>query len=204
MAARALREESELMTMESRTRTTDKRFYGVVEGIVTNVNDPKKEGRVKVKFPWFDEQMESEWCRTQQFYAGNGYGSFFVPEVGDEVLAACIQGDLRLIVILGGLYNGKDKPATHRDDNTNKKLIRTKAGHQITLDDSSGSEKITIVDSKQLNRIEMDTENKSITIETSGGKLILRASEIELSADSTIKINADKQIDIKGATINLN
>ena len=99
----------------SRTRSTDKRFYGVVEGIVTSVDDSDgKEGRVKVQFPWFDHQMETEWCRVRQFYAGNGYGAFFVPEVNDEVLIAFIHGSMRRPIILGGLYNGKDKPPTYR------------------------------------------------------------------------------------------
>ena len=69
-----------------RSRSTDQRYYGVAEGLVTNVDDPQKLGRVKLKFPWFDPEMESEWCRVRQFYAGNDYGAFFIPEVGDEVL----------------------------------------------------------------------------------------------------------------------
>src|SRR5256885_754888 len=132
------------MIAESRTRTTDKRFYGVAEGIVTDVNDPKKEGRVKVKFPWFDDQMETEWCRVQQFYAGNGYGAFFVPEVGDEVVVAFIHGDMRLPVILGGLYNGQDKPASDRSSDKDQKLIRTKGQHEILMDDTNGKQRVRI------------------------------------------------------------
>jgi phage baseplate assembly protein V len=183
---------------------TDRRFYGVYEGLVTDLSDPEKEGRVKLKFPWFDDQMETEWCRVRQAYAGNGYGVFFVPEVGDEVLVAFIQGDMRFPVILGGLYNGQDKPPTYRDDSKDEKVIRTKAGHQITLDDSQGTEKITIVDSKEKNRIEIDTANNSIKIESTSGKLIIKANEIEVSANTTLKIEAGGKLDIKGATINLN
>src|ERR1044072_5241274 len=109
------------MSGESRTRTTDKRFYGVYEAIVTAVNDT--EGRVRVKFPWFDDQMETELARVRQAYAGNGYGAFFIPEVGDEVLVAFIQGDMRLPIILGGLYNGKDQPPTNRSDAIDQKMI---------------------------------------------------------------------------------
>jgi phage baseplate assembly protein V len=192
------------MTAQSRSRTTDKRFYGVYEALVTDVNDPAKEGRVKLSFPWFDESMVTEWCRVRQFYAGNSYGAFFLPEVDDEVLVAFIQGDMRLPVVLGGLYNGQDKPPTHRAGDKDEKMIRTKGGHQITLDDSQDAEKITIVDSKEKNRIEIDTANNSITIESGGGKLILKAKEIEVSADSTIKIEAGGQMDVKGKTINLN
>ena len=75
------------MISQSRTRTTDKRYYGIAEGIVTDVNDPQKEGRIKVKFPWFDDQMESEWCRVRQYFAGDGHGAFFIPEVDAETPA---------------------------------------------------------------------------------------------------------------------
>ncbi|HKX30759.1 MAG TPA: phage baseplate assembly protein V [Blastocatellia bacterium] len=192
------------MFTEARSRSTEKRFFGVYEAIVTDVNDPGQEGRVKVRFPWFDQDMETLWCRVRQFYAGNGYGAFFVPEVNDEVLVAFIQGDMRLPIILGGLYNGQDRPPTHRADDRDEKMIRTRGGHRITLDDTSGSEKITIIDARENNRIEIDTANNSITIKSTNGKLILQASEIEVSADSTIKIEAGGQMDLKGSTINLN
>ncbi|MDQ1707806.1 MAG: hypothetical protein QOJ88_1017 [Pyrinomonadaceae bacterium] len=213
------------MTTQARSRTADQRYFGVYEAIVTEVNDPSKEGRAQVKFPWFDEQMTTEWCRVRQFYAGNDYGAFFVPEVGDEVLVAFIQGDMHFPVVLGGLYNGKDKPPTARSADKDQKLIRTKGkhellfddsknqervriktkgGHEITLDDISGSEKIAIVDSKSKNKIVIDTAANSITVESSGGKLVLKASEVEISADSTLKIEAGGQLTIKGATVNIN
>src|SRR5438477_11815418 len=129
------------MSAVSRTRSTDKRFYGVVQGVVTEVNDTDgQEGRVKVQFPWFDDQMETEWCRVRQFYAGNGYGAFFIPEVGDEVLVAFTHGDMRLPIILGGLYNGKDKPPSYRSDSKDEKMFRTKLGHQLTFFDTQGKE----------------------------------------------------------------
>jgi uncharacterized protein involved in type VI secretion and phage assembly len=124
----------------------DRRFYGVVVGIVEEIVDPDKEGRIQVSFPWYDEGMITEWCRMCQLYAGSGYGSFFVPEIGDEVLVAFVQGDMRLPIIMGGLYNGKDKPPTDRqeDDDKNHKLIRTKAGHSLLFDDTKDKEKIVL------------------------------------------------------------
>ncbi len=213
------------MTAEARSRTADQRYYGVYEAIVTGNNDPSKEGRAQVRFPWFDEQMTTEWCRVQQFYAGNDYGAFFVPEVGDEVLVAFIQGDMHFPVILGGLYNGKDKSPSARASDKDQKMIRTKgkheillddtqgdehvriktkAGHEITLNDVSGSEKITIVDSKAKNRFEIDTAANSITVQSDGGKLVLKANQIEISADSTLKVQAGGQMTIKGETVNIN
>ena len=121
----------------ARNRSTDQQYYGVYEGIVSDVNDPGKEGRIKIKMPWFDPLMETEWCRVRQFYAGNGYGAFFIPNVGDEVLIAFIQGDMRQPIILGGLYNGVDKPPS--EDPRERMAELGDAGFiQFTVDESAG------------------------------------------------------------------
>ena len=57
------------MTTAAASKSNKRCYYGVVEAIVTDVNDPAKEGRVKVSFPWFDENTTSEWCRVSQIYA---------------------------------------------------------------------------------------------------------------------------------------
>src|SRR5688572_17188083 len=195
-----------------RSRSTDQRYYGVAEGLVTDVDDPQKLGRVKLKFPWFDPDMESEWCRVGQFYAGNAYGAFFIPESGDEVLVAFIHGDMRLPIILGGLYNGKDKPPSHRANDKDEKMIRTKGGHRIILDDTSGSEKISIVDAKGENSIVIDTVANSITVKSNKGKLIFEGQGIEINsgaaievkAKASIKVEASQTMDLKGSTVNIN
>jgi uncharacterized protein involved in type VI secretion and phage assembly len=162
------------MTAAARARSTDRRYYGVVEAIVVEVDDTEgREGRVKVKFPWFDDNMVTEWCRVQQAYAGNGYGAFFVPEQGDEVLVAFIHGDMRLPIVLGGLYNGQDKPPSYRDGtNKNEKLIRTKGNHEILLDDSQGNEKVR-VKTQAGHEVTLDDVAKSITVATPAGAKVL-------------------------------
>jgi len=190
--------------MKSRAETTDKKYFGVAEALVTDVNDPEKSGKVKLKFPWFDGNMETEWCRVRQFYAGNDYGAFFIPEVGDEVLVSFIHGDMRYPIILGGLYNGKDKPPSYRADDKDEKMIRTKGGHQIILDDTSGSEKISIIDANGNNSIVIDTVADSITIKASNGKIIFDAQGIEIKSGIGIEMTANTDIKIKGATVNIN
>ncbi len=200
------------MSAVPRSRSTDQRYYGVAEALVTEVDDPQKLGRVKLKFPWFDPDMESEWCRVRQFYAGNGYGAFFIPESGDEVLVAFIHGDMRLPIILGGLYNGQDKPPSHHAKDKDEKMIRTKGGHRIILDDTRGKEKISIVDAKGENSIVVDTVANSITIKSNKGKLVLEGQGIEISsgigidvkAKTNVKVEATTTMDLKGATVNIN
>lgn len=192
------------MSLVPRSRSTDQRYYGVAEALVTELNDPQKLGRVKVKFPWFDPDMESEWCRVRQFYAGNAYGAFFIPEVGDEVLVAFIHGDMRLPIILGGLYNGQDKPPSYHANDKDEKMIRTKGGHRIIFDDTSGSEKISIVDANGDNSIVIDTVANSITVKSSKGKLIFEGQGIEIHSGIGIEMKAKANIDINGLTVNIN
>ncbi|QZZ22021.1 phage tail protein [Leptothermofonsia sichuanensis E412] len=195
--------------------------HGVVIGIVTNNQDPDKLGRVKVKFPWLSQEDESNWARIASPMAGGDRGTFFLPEVDDEVLVAFEQGDLRFPYILGALWNGKDTPpATNEDGKNNIRMIKSRSGHTIRLNDEDGKEMIEIIDKKGENKITIDTSKDSITITTAKditlsapqGSIKLDAQKIELksSADTKIEtgagmdIKANATMNIKGATINLN
>jgi hypothetical protein len=81
------------------------RIPGLVCGVVTNNNDPKGKGAVKVALPWLSPQYESDWARVLQFGAGKTSGALFTPEVGDEVLIGFEFGDPRRPYVLGGLLN---------------------------------------------------------------------------------------------------
>lgn len=196
----------------ARSRSTDKRFFGVVEAVVVENNDDEgQEGRVKVRFPWFDEGMVTEWCRVCQLYAGPEYGSFFTAELESEVLVAFIHGDMRRPIILGGLYNGEDKPPTYRAEDKDEKMLKTKAGHQIKLVDTDGEQSILIEDSSGNSMFLIDTEENAITLEAKSGKLILKGDGIEIQSQSEITIDgtdisatASGTMDLAGNTINLN
>jgi phage baseplate assembly protein V len=154
-----------------RSRSTDRRYYGVVEAIVVE-NDGDDEGRVKLRFPWFDGGATvTDWCRVSQLYAGGGYGSVFVPEVGDEVLVAFVHGDMRFPIVLGGLYNGVDKPPTARTDGRDQKIIRTRAGHEVLFDDAAKEIRITTA------------EGGNVTV-TATGEIRLKAQKVTVEADS--------------------
>ena len=189
------------MSTVSRMRSTDKRFYGVVEGLVTDNVDPDKEGKVRVKFPWFDDQMISEWCRVLQPYAGLGYGMFFVPEVDAEVVVAFGHGDMRLPIILGGVYNGKDKPPSHRDAKTDEKMIRTKGGHIILLNDSNNSHQVKITTNGGQS-ITLDDQARSVTITTIEGQSITLdpTGGVTISA-TTVTIDATSSISLGQAAV---
>lgn len=191
------------MSAPARSITANKSFYGVYPATVSEIGHKDHPGEVRLTFPWFDPSMKTEWCRVCNLYAGNGYGSFFHPEKDDEVLVAFIQGDMRQPIVLGGLYNGQDKPPTARTADKDQKLLRTKGGHEILMDDTAGQEKIVIVDKSGENRIEIDSVSGSITI-TAKNTLTLSASNIEITAQAGIKVEAGATLDLKGSSINLN
>jgi uncharacterized protein involved in type VI secretion and phage assembly len=196
----------------ARAATTDRKYYGVAEGIVEDVTDPDRENKVRVRFPWFDDTEVSDWCRMANPFAGNGYGSTWTPEVGDEVLVAFVHGDMRVPVLLGGLYNGADKPAAPRTAQQNQKTFRTKAGHQITMDDSAGSLGVE-VRTNNGHRLHLDDAADQITLEISGGPsvvlgkaggtLALKATSITIEA-TTVTISASGSLEATGTPIKLN
>lgn len=85
-------------------------------------------------------------ARVATFMAGGGRGAYFMPEVGDEVVVGFEMGNLNRPVILGALWSDVDAPPPNVDtaSSNNIRQIRSRAGHEITLDDSPGGGKVQI------------------------------------------------------------
>lgn len=179
--------------------------YGVVVGIVTNNQDPDKMGRVKVKFPWLSDDQESWWARIATPMAGGSRGAYFLPEVDDEVLVAFEHGDMRFPYVVGALWNGKDSPPTTNDDGQNNiREIKSRSGHIIRLDDTSGNEKIEILDKTGSNSLTIASSDNSITL-TCNGRMKLQAMGIDISSQADINIEAQTTMAVKaGATMDVN
>ena len=191
-----------------RTNEDDcKKVSGVAIGIVTNNKDEEgKLGRVKVKFPWLSDDNETDWVRVSTLMAGPGIGSFFLPNLGDEVLVAFEQGNLDSPYVIGALWNGKAKPPETNSDGKNnirkiksrsghelifndeekkeKIEIHTKAGHKIILDDANGKEKVEINDKSGKNSIIIDSAENSLDI-SSQKKLNIKSGDNSILIDSS-------------------
>jgi uncharacterized protein involved in type VI secretion and phage assembly len=189
-------------------KAADTRLFGLVVGVVTNNQDPDDLGRVKVRFPWLSDAEESHWARI----AAPG-GTYFLPEVDNEVLVAFEHGDPRFPYVLGVLWNGKDAPpTTNSDGKNNLRLIKSRSGHVVKLNDEDGKETIEIIDKTGKNSIVIDTAKNTLTITTdkditlaaAQGTIKLEAKNIELKSSDDTKIESDKGMDVKaGATLNV-
>lgn len=199
----------------------------VAVGIVTNVGDPDKLGRVRLKFPWLDDQHESDWARLALPWAGPGRGIFAAFEVDDEVLVAFEHGDINRPYVIGALWNGKDRPPDAAVKPGRKlALIQTAGGQIVTLDDAakritikSGDQTI-VLDSQENQltvaagaaKLTMQTGSGAVTLETSGnlsikaagGSLEIGASGIELKSSGTLKVDAGAMLDLtSNAVVNV-
>lgn len=200
---------------------TDGRIDGVVVGIVTNNQDPDGMHRVKVRFPWLDQDHESHWARVVAPMAGDGRGCYFLPEADDEVLVAFEHGSLEHPYVVGSLWNGKDKAHENNSDGkNNNRTIKSRSGHVVRLNDTSGGEQIDVIDKTGNNKIVITSSDNKITIEAQGdieitsktGKVTISGISVELTSKTEVKINGQTNIDmtatgpvnIKGLTVNLN
>jgi uncharacterized protein involved in type VI secretion and phage assembly len=189
------------------------RYFGVVVGIVTNNQDSGSMARVRVKFPWLSDDNESWWARIAVPMAGSGRGTYFLPEVDDEVLVAFEHGDVRSPYVIGALWNGKDAPPTTNSDGQNNiRVIHSRSGHLIRLDDTDGNEKIEVIDKTGGNKITIQSSDNSMDLECTGKMTLHASAGIEITSDADIKIQANATIDIestapmtiKGAMVNIN
>lgn len=195
---------------------------GVMVATVINNQDPDGLGRVQLTFPTLSDDNIGHWARIAVLMAGDQRGTFFLPEVGDEVLVAFEGGSIEAPYVIGALWNGVDKPPdTNADGQNNLRFIQSRSGHIIRLDDTAGSEKIEIIDKSSDNSITIDTANNTITItsaqditlDASNGKITLSAQNIELSSSADSKFEADGGLTLdggsattalKGSTVNIN
>ncbi len=200
-----------------------------VIGIVTDNKDAgttgKNQGRVKVKLPYLvgtgaeSQGIETDWARLVVPGGGATRGVYYIPEVNDEVLVAFEQGDINRPFILGGLWNGTDAPPKGNSDvvaqgkvnqrmiqsrtghfitlddtdNAQKVTVQTQGGHKVIMDDTSGSPKITIEDSTGNSSIVIDSTANSITITEKVGDITLDAQQ------GNVVIKAMQNISLKSS-----
>jgi phage protein D/phage baseplate assembly protein gpV len=186
---------------------------GPVVAQVSDANDPTQQARVKLTFPWLSDTYVSDWARTVQPGAGKNRGAMVLPEVGDEVLVAFEQGDIRRPYVLGGLYNGIDTPPDGgpalidgSSGAVNRRSMVSRLGHRIDLLDEDGrTEGITLSSTGDKLQLKMDHVDTTITVHSDGkvliegkggimidsasAKLELKGGEVSISATSGVKID---------------
>jgi uncharacterized protein involved in type VI secretion and phage assembly len=200
----------ELLDVNGRNLQRQGRIYGVATGIVRDLKDPSGQGRIKVDFPWLAEEADavtissqgkedrahSYWARLATLMAGNKRGTWFVPEVDDEVLVAFEHGVLARPIIVGVLWNKDDKPPESMDSQgkNDVRAIHSRSGHKVILNDSDDEPSITIVDKTGENSIFIDSANNAMQIKVKGDLTIDVGGNISITAKGKIEVDATQDI----------
>jgi Rhs element Vgr protein len=165
---------------------------GLQIGIVTKLDgDPAGEQRIQIKLPVLQASDEPVWARLLQPHACEGFGAFFVPEVGDEVVVAFFNQDPSYPVVLGSLYSSRHKPAYELGASNRIKALVTRCKHRIEFDDDN---RIVTVSTPANNRVVLNDRDGSIVLQDQSG------NSVELStAGVTIDTPGDLKMTAKGS-----
>lgn len=192
------RKDRTLLGLASGVR--DRGAAGPVIGVVSDVNDPHQQGRVKITLPWLSDDYVSGWARTVHAGAGKDRGFQVLPEVGDEVLVAFEQGSIDHPVVLGGLYNGVDTPPTGPveviDGGTgqvDRRSLVSRKGHRLDLVDATSGDGIRATTAGDTLMLIMDQSRTAITVRADGTVTIEGSQGITIDAlQSDITMAANK------------
>jgi phage protein D len=181
----------------------------LVVGIVTNNNDPDQMGRVRVKYPSLSDSEESAWARIATPSSGNARGLLMLPQPNEEVIVGFEHGDTRRPIVIGSVFNGRDKPGEELIQNkdgslgvvSNEKIhMHSKKDFEIKSDQN-----LVIEITKDVN----EKVSGNLTSETTGtGKLKAQQYTVEAGSSMTVKgvsvtVEASASLTLKGATVDI-
>jgi uncharacterized protein involved in type VI secretion and phage assembly len=191
-------------------------YPGVVIGVVKEID--ASLGRIKVDFPWLSPAQRSDWASIAVPMAGPETGTYFMPELDDEVLVAFMHGRLTHPFVVGFLWNGVQKPPETDKD---LRVIKTPGGHTLRFEDVAGSKKIVIktdggraitLDDTTPGKIEIESGSHrvtlddtpgvgNVTISTGGGQQVALN---DATASITVSLAAGSQISMGPAGVSIN
>ena len=176
---------------------------GLQIGIVTKLEgDPDGEDRIKVRLPLISPQDEGTWARMATLDAGNGRGTFFRPEIGDEVIVGFLHDDPRYPVVLGMCHSSnKPAPKPPSDDNHEKGYV-SRAKLKMTFDDD---QKILAFETPAGNKISLSENDTGIFFEDqNGNKITMNDKGITIESTKDLILKAAKDVTAKGMNIDIN
>lgn len=190
----------------TKTGFGDERIYGAVVGIVAENYTQEMPGRLCVTVPVRDKDANRlKWAKMAMPYMGAGWGTYFLPEKGDQVLLIFEDGNIEKPYVIGCIPRDKDKFLTKSADEHNQiKQIQTRNGSRISFFDDENEDgakdRITIATAKDEHQIDIDNEKDKITVcdkekkclvemSTEQGILKIHANQkLELTVGDTIKV----------------
>jgi len=157
--------------------------------------------RIKLKFPWLNDQESTFWARIALPMAGPGRGTYVLPEIDDQVLVVFEHGSIDRPIVIGALWSKQQEPVeVNQSGKNNTKVIKSRCGHRVIFDDKEGAEKIVIVDKTKKNKIVLDSVSKTVKIESDGDVEIVAKANVIMHSNA-LKIGATQGVTGKAASL---
>ncbi len=185
-------------------------IHGLQVGKVVQLeNDPDGEDRILVKIPIIDNNAEGIWVRIACLDAGQNRGTFFMPEIDDEVIVGFINGDPRHAVMLGMMHSSAKPVPISITDTNHEKGIFTRSNMRIHFNDDT---KTITIDTPAGNSIKLDEQgtmieikdqnNNKVTLDSAGVKME-SPMEVEIKAGTNLTLSAGATLSIGGVSISI-
>jgi len=192
-------------------------IIGLKYGVVLKIDgDPENNFRVFVNIPTINKSEEGVWCRLSSIYASKECGITFFPEKGDEVILGFIDNNPKEPIIVGNVYNSKNKSSVTVDAENNIKSIKTKSGMEINFNEK---DKILKINTSEKRSITISDKDESLELLNDNGKIVISKDSIEvktskdvkiegnnitLTAQGTIKLKGTNEVNLDGNNLKIN
>ncbi len=172
------------------------------------------QGRIKVQFHWDRygqaDENASCWIRVAQLWAGKGWGTLFLPRIGQEVVVEFVDGDPDRPLVTGCVYNAVNAPPYALPDKAVESGIKTSSStggagaNELKFDDTAGSENIFL--HAQYDMHHRVKNNHYLTIEKENHLVIGSASHVhhkdtlhlKTDANHLESIGGDRNLNVEG------
>lgn len=161
--------------------------------------DPEGESRIKIKIPLVEDTEDGIWAKIVQLYAGNHHGTFFLPEIGDEVIVGFLNSDPRSPVVVGAVYSSSNPgPANFSNDNHQKGIV-SRSNISLKFDEEKKSIKLSTPGGYV---ISINEQEKKIEInDANHNNIMLDPKGITMKSVNSITISSDKDVIIEGINV---
>lgn len=179
------------------------RYFGVFPAVVTDVVDPRRLGRIEVRFPFLGGAGDTvrAWATLLTPYADDDQGLMILPEVGSQVAVGFEAGVLERPYILGAAWNGKAATPRTPAAANDLRVLKTRAGSVLEFDDAGGGAKVTLTLKSGL-RLVLDDAASEVRLEHANGCSLTfdAAGAVTLTAAAGVTINAPAGLTVNAPT----
>lgn len=173
---------------------------GLQTGTITGLQeDPDGEDRIRVRLPLVSDSEDGVWARLATLDAGEGRGTFFRPEIDDEVLVGFLDDDPRFPVVLGQLHSSKKPAPEQAKDENHVKGYVSRSEMKLTFDDDK---KTIALETPAGNKLTLSEDDKTVALaDQNGNSVTLDDGGITLKSAKDLTLKASGDVKLEGSNV---